>query len=139
MLGEGHPETLNTWGGLGRLQLSEHKFAEAERTPREALGRYEKTGPDSWERFNCQSLLGGSLEGQEKYAEAETLLISGHAGMLKRAAEIQFENRPLLWQAGERIVQLYEKWGKPDKAEEWREMLNKDREALAGLSAASKR
>jgi len=55
--------------------------------------------------------------------------LSPWRGRLKRRA----------WQAniGERIVQLYEKWGKLDRAEEWRELLDKDREALAGLSAAS--
>jgi hypothetical protein len=68
-------------------------------------------------------MLGRSLEGQGKFPEAEPLLISGYSGMLQRAAEIPFEERLALSQAGEQIVQLYEDWGKRDRAAEWRERL----------------
>ena len=42
--------------------------------------------PESWESYNCQSMLGGSLEGQKKYREAEPLLVSGYGGVIKRKA-----------------------------------------------------
>jgi tetratricopeptide (TPR) repeat protein/predicted Ser/Thr protein kinase len=139
VLGAVHPETLISWSGLGRLQLREHKYAGAEATLREALKGYDQAMPDSWERFNGQSMLGESLERQEKYAEAEPIAISGYAGMLKRAAEIPVQDRPLLSQAGGRIVQLYESWGKPEKAEGWRETLKKDQEAIAEVSVSPSR
>jgi hypothetical protein len=40
--------------------------------------------------------------------------------MAQREATIPFEDRLALAQAGERIVQLYESWGKPEKAAQWR-------------------
>jgi hypothetical protein len=79
--------------------------------------------PDSWERYNCQSMLGGSLEGQGKYAEAEPLLISGYGGMMRRTAAIPLEEQRVLAQAGERILHLYENWGRSAKAARWRERL----------------
>jgi tetratricopeptide (TPR) repeat protein/predicted Ser/Thr protein kinase len=123
VLGQVHPDTLNSWDGLGRLQLREHKYVEAEATLRDVLKGYEKVMPESWERYNCQSMLGGSLEGQKKYTEAEPLLISGYGGVMQREAAIPLKDRLVLSQAGERIVQLYENWEKPQKAAEWRDRL----------------
>jgi hypothetical protein len=48
---------------------------------RACLAIREKKLPDDWRRFNAQSLLGGSLLGQQKYAEAEPLLVQGYEGM----------------------------------------------------------
>ena len=44
--------------------------------------------PDDWSRFDTQSLLGDSLLGQKKYAEAEPLLLSGYEGLKAREARI---------------------------------------------------
>jgi len=121
VLGENHPETLNSWDSLGRLQLREHKYVEAESTLRDALRGYEKAMPDSWERYNCQSMLGGSLEGQAKFADAEPLLLSGYGGVTRRHATIPMQDRHILPEARERIVQLYEEWQKPEKALQWRQ------------------
>ena len=79
--------------------------------------------PESWESFNCESMLGGSLESQKKYTEAEPLLNSGYGGVMQREAAIPLENRRVLSEAGERIIQLYQNWEKPEKAATWRERL----------------
>jgi tetratricopeptide (TPR) repeat protein len=123
VLGENHPDTLSSLQNLGRLQLWQRKYGEAEFTLRRALTAYEKVMPDSWERYNCQSLLGGSIEGRREYSLAEPLLLSGYQGMIQRTDAIPLEDRRILLQAGERIVLLYQHWGKPLKAEEWREKL----------------
>jgi tetratricopeptide (TPR) repeat protein/predicted Ser/Thr protein kinase len=123
VLGEVHLDTLSSWDGLGRLQLREHKYVEAESTLRDVLKRYEKVMPGSWERYNCESMLGGSLEGQKKYLEAEPLLISGYEGVTQREGTIPLKDRRVLSETGERIVQLYENWEKPEKMSEWRERL----------------
>jgi hypothetical protein len=75
--------------------------------------------PDSWERYNCQSMLGGSLEGQAKFAEAEPLLLTGYVGVIRWQATIPIQERRVLSEARERIVQLYEEWQKPEKALQW--------------------
>ena len=79
--------------------------------------------PDVWTTFNTRSLLGGSLLGQGKYAEAEPLIVSGYEGMKAREAKIPAPSKPRLHQAAERVVRLYEAWGKPDKVREWRAKL----------------
>ena len=51
-------------------------------------GHSRKALPDDWRTFNARSLLGGSLLGQKKYAEAEPLLLSGYEGMKQREDKI---------------------------------------------------
>jgi hypothetical protein len=64
----------------------------------------------------CRAAQGG-------FAEAEPLLVDGYQGMLQQQAAIPFENRTGISQAGQRIVQLYEGWEKPEKAAVWRAKL----------------
>jgi tetratricopeptide (TPR) repeat protein len=123
VLGPMHPDTIGVIPFLGEVLLKQDKFAGAEALLREALHNYEKTAGTSWPQYWSQSLLGAALVGQSRYAEAEPLLVSGYQGLLQRRATIPFEDRPVSAQAGERIVQLYERWGKAEKAAEWREKL----------------
>jgi tetratricopeptide (TPR) repeat protein len=123
VLGEMHPFTLDSRRRLGRLQLREHKYPGADATLQSALRGYEKAMPESWERYDCLSMLGASLAGRKHYAEAEPLLLSGYQGMVERAGTIPFKDRPAIQQAGQSIVQLYESWAKPEKAAEWRQTL----------------
>jgi len=123
VLGPTHPDTISVTASLGEVRLQQKKYADAEALLRQARNNSEKMAADSWERYWSQNLLGASLAGQSQYAEAESLLVSGYQGMLQREAAIPLEDRPVLSQAGERIVQLYEKWEKPEKAAEWRERL----------------
>ena len=64
--------------------LDAGKYDEAEPVARECLALREKEIPDDWRTFNARSMLGGSLLGQKKYAEAEPLLLSGYEGMKQR-------------------------------------------------------
>jgi hypothetical protein len=80
----------------------------------------EQAEPDDWKTFNTQSLLGGVLLGQKKYAEAEPLLLAGYEGMEARQSTIPPQANPRLTEALERLVQLYEALDKPDEAAKWR-------------------
>jgi hypothetical protein len=52
------------------------------------------------------------------------MLINGYEGLREREARIPFLRRKKLpAEAGARIVELYEAWGKKDKAVEWRKRL----------------
>ena len=119
-LGADNPDTLETMTSLAEVRLKQQKYAGAEPLLREALAGYEKTDPDSWQRFQCQSLLGASLAAQDKYAEAEPLLLEGYGGMNRQIASIPFELRAEIVETSRRIIQLYESWGRPEKATEWR-------------------
>jgi len=77
-----------------------------------------KNRPDDWKGFRAESLLGASLAGQKKYAEAEPLLLEGFLGMLARKDGIAAPDRYHLQLAHQWLVQLYKDWGKPQKAAE---------------------
>jgi hypothetical protein len=65
--------------------------------------------------------LGASLAGQKRFEEAEPLLVSGREGMVQRKATVPADSLGLVVRAGQRIVELYESWGKLEKAAEWRQ------------------
>jgi tetratricopeptide (TPR) repeat protein len=125
--GPGHPEVAGALAQLGRNLLRQGKYAEAEPLLRESLAVRREKAPDDWRTFNTQSLLGGALLGRERYAEAEPLLRQGYEGMKRREAQIPTDGRPRLTEALERLVRLYEAWGKPDEAARWRKELGAHR------------
>src|SRR5262249_13962837 len=109
---------------LGLNLLHQQKWTDAETVLRECLPLREKTQPDAWNTFNTQSMLGGALLGQKKYADAEPLLLAGYAGLKERAAKIPPPGKIRLTEALERLVALYEATGKKDEAAKWRKELN---------------
>ncbi|HEV3167146.1 MAG TPA: serine/threonine-protein kinase, partial [Isosphaeraceae bacterium] len=121
-LGPENPDTLASMMSLSRAYLT-GRPAEAEPVLRQALAVFEKKNPEDWRTSEIRSLLGASLLGQKKYSEAEPLLLQGFEGLTARAAKIpaQARNRPA--EAGARLVDLYNAWGKAGKAEEWRKNL----------------
>jgi tetratricopeptide (TPR) repeat protein len=120
------PGELITRSGLtslGRLRLAEQRYSEAESLLREAGSGEGNQQLMMWDTCDRQSLLGASLLGQGKYAEAEPLLIEGYEGLRKLSPAISVDaNLP---EAGQRLVQLYTAWGKPEKAAEWRQRLER--------------
>ena len=103
------------------LRLSERKqWTEAEPLLREALAVRENGQPDAWSTFNTQSLLGGALLGQNKYADAEPLLLRGYEGMKAREKAIPPQAGTRLPEALDRLVELYAATNKPDEAARWR-------------------
>ncbi len=118
--GPADPWTASALVGLGSTLLQQKKWAEAEPVLRECLVIREKTMPEDWTTFNTRSMLGDSLAGQKNYAEAEPLLVSGYEGMKAREAKIPAVARVRIDEAIERLVKLYEAWGKPEKAAESR-------------------
>jgi non-specific serine/threonine protein kinase/serine/threonine-protein kinase len=119
VLGPDDPDTTSSKATLAGMWLLQRKYAETEPLIREALNDYEKL-PDGWERYLVQSMLGGSLVGQKKYADAEPLLLSGYQGIIERVATVPGNALSEVERAGDRILQLYQDWGKPEKAAEWR-------------------
>lgn len=119
VLGPEHPASRILLTSLGGLKLEERQYAAAERLLRQALAGIETAGSATWKRFYAASMLGQSLAGSGKYAEAEPLLLTGYRSLLERQATIPAENRAVLGQARGWIAQMYEHWGKPEQAAEW--------------------
>ena len=107
----------------GSMLLPEKKPAEAELKLRACLTIRQKIQPDDWTTFDTMSTLGEALLDQQKFAEAEPLLALGLRGHEATRGAIPPQDRPRLTRALERLVKLYEAWGKEDKAMRWRKEL----------------
>jgi len=127
------PEDPNLASSLDNLALvlrDEGKYVEAEGSTRECLDIRGKQMPDDWITFNTRSRLGADLLGQNKYADAEALLLSGYEGMKQREDKIPRDKMVRIREALERLVALYETWdkvapntGKADQGAGWREKI----------------
>jgi hypothetical protein len=89
-LGAQSAVTMEAAAGMVLAYLSQGKFAESESLAREAVEFDRKNRTDDWQRFRAESLLGASLAGQKKYAEAEPLLLDGYQGMAAGKTACQF-------------------------------------------------
>jgi tetratricopeptide (TPR) repeat protein len=119
------PQLAGQLAPMALSMLQAKAFAEAESLLRECLAIREKTQPDEWTTFNTNSMLGGALSGQKKYAEAEPLLLAGYEGMKQREAKIPPAGKVRLTEALERLVQVYEAMDKKDEAAKWRSEFEK--------------
>jgi tetratricopeptide (TPR) repeat protein len=121
---------------LARLRLARSAPEESEGLARRALAIRMDRHPDHWTRFDALSLLGASLAGQGKLAEAESMLLEAYNGLKERQERI-----PYLWrkkrpaEAAGRLVELYEALGKKDLADEWRKRVDLEAELPAEVFA----
>ena len=122
-LGPQNPDTIEDLSMLGLVHLQQQKYAEVESLLQELVVPSDKAAPDTWFRYLGHSIVGAALSAEKKYAEAERLLIDGYQGMTDRVATIPADSRPALGRAGEWIVELYQSWGKPERADEWSQRL----------------
>jgi hypothetical protein len=71
---------------------------------------------DNWLIANVDSLIGDCIRQRGQYADAEPFLTDSYAALSKAKGAPPDRVR----QARERIVKLYEAWGKNDLADKWR-------------------
>jgi eukaryotic-like serine/threonine-protein kinase len=117
VLPAGHAYVADSLLGLGETLIGKGAAKEAEPHLREALDLRRQALPrDHWLIGQAESVLGSSLSAQARYAEAEPLLLDGYERM--KAAPDTMPAR--MGQAADRIIRLYEAWGKPDQAAAWR-------------------
>ena len=102
--------------------LAARAYPEAEPVLRECLAIREKKEAEVWTTFNTQSMLGGALLGQKKYADAEPLLLMGYEGMKQREKSIPQQGIIRLPEALDRLIELYAATDKPDEAKKYQEL-----------------
>jgi hypothetical protein len=100
--------------------VAEGRFTQSEPLAREAQEFQLRTQPDNWQLFWAESLLGASLAGEKRYVEAEPLLLEGYRGMVERKDRMPVPKLRDIDSTHRWIVQLYQAWGKSDKAAEWK-------------------
>jgi serine/threonine protein kinase/tetratricopeptide (TPR) repeat protein len=137
-LGSDHPYTLGSQSNLARAYFDAGSFSKAESVARQCLAIREKVQPENWITFSTRSQLGDTLLAQKRYAEAEPLILQGYEGMKSREAKIPVPQRKRLVEAAERVVKLYEAWGKPEKAADWRKKLGLDATTPSAASRPEK-
>lgn len=123
LLGADHPDTLACRFELAATRLQQRKFAEAASLLRDYRSARSKQSPADWTTFHAQSLQGAALLAEKDFANAEPLLLGGYDGLKLHESQIPAESRSVLIDATRRLVQLYDGWGKKDKADEWRKKL----------------
>jgi serine/threonine protein kinase len=112
---------------LGRCLIHQGEHAEAIPILGECLEIKEKSQSGDWTTANARSLLGEALAGQRDFPAAELLLLDAQKALTERREKILPRDRDeILRDAIERLARLYEAWGKPDKAEEWRKTLGEN-------------
>jgi tetratricopeptide (TPR) repeat protein len=113
--------TASTIIGIGWTRLQQGRYDDAERSFRDAAGILTRGASDSWERHNTDAMLGASLAGQKRFADAEPLLLSGYEGMATRKPTVNpnMASRFTRATAGDAILQLYADWGKPEQRAAW--------------------
>ena len=98
--------------------------ADAEVILLQAVDEYARAAPDTWQRYDCQRMLGASLAGQKRYAEAEPMLLSQLRRHERLRATMPFHNRVNRVRSAESLVELYKSWGKSKEAVEWLAKVN---------------
>lgn len=101
--------------------LLEHgQYVAAESYLRESIEIRETAMFESWQVFHAHSLLGEALMGQQRMDSAEELLLECCSSLMARVDDIPRQSRHVLTQAHLRLVELYDAWDQPQKAEKWR-------------------
>jgi len=120
--------------------VAQERYAEAEPYLRHCWRIRELALPEGdWHTAHVMSVLGASLAGQEKFDQAEPLLLSGYNQMKDNTETIPDRLRDeRLRQSLDRIVRVYEAWdaaehgkGYAEKVAQWREKVPQEKAAEA--------
>ncbi len=87
---------------------------------RDVLARWMRADHNDWHTYEAATLLGRFLLLCKDYTGAETYLLQGYDGLKAREDSIPTRSRRRIAEAHARIVELYDAWGKPERAEGWR-------------------
>ncbi|HMP70559.1 MAG TPA: tetratricopeptide repeat protein [Pirellulaceae bacterium] len=116
------PQLAGQLAEFGLSLLEMNGYAAAEPLLRECLAIREKYQAEDWTTCETQSMLGGALLGQAKYAEAEPLLLKGYEGMKAREESIPPQATRYVTTALDRLIELYTLLDKPEEIEKYREL-----------------
>lgn len=124
-LGEGDSmEYARRLSLLGANLIKQQKWSDAEGVLRECLAICEKRQPKDWGTFAIQSMLGGTLSNQKKFAEAEPQLLQALQGLKAPTAKLPPQAKTYVTETLERLVALYQATGQAGEATKWSKELS---------------
>ncbi len=109
----GSPAKAGDLALLGRNLVKQGKGSEAESLLRECLAIRTKLSRDEWLRFNTMGLLGG-LAAQGSTPRPSRWWSGATKGSRPARAKIPAAGRFNLAEGAERVVRLFEAWGRPE-------------------------
>jgi eukaryotic-like serine/threonine-protein kinase len=126
-LGAAHVGVATVRGRLAGLLADFARAEEAEPLAREAVeALHGKLPTDHPDRAESESILGYCLVKLHRYEEAEPLLVNSCGVLQSKEPHRRRTQRALTG-----VLALYEAWGKPEKAKEWRAKLEAANTAAA--------
>jgi non-specific serine/threonine protein kinase/serine/threonine-protein kinase len=119
VLGPDHPDTAILLGAVGELLLETGRPGEAERLLLGALAiQRTALAPDSEDLAITQVAVGRCLAALRRFDEAEPLLLKSYGFLSAKYTGTRYAR-----ESKDALVSLYDAWGKPKKANEWRAKL----------------
>ena len=124
LLGDGNPELAIFLVTHAEALCRAQKPADGESFARQSLAIFRKGLPAGHPHIAvAESVLGGCLILSRRYMEAEPLVLGSYPVIEAKMGERSPETRKAL----QRIVALYDGWGKPDKAATYRGKLTREK------------
>jgi eukaryotic-like serine/threonine-protein kinase len=118
-LGKNHTETIAALGEMARLREAQGRLADAAELSRQTVDLAQQVKfNDDWQMALYRLDYGRYLTRMRQFPEAEKQLLEGLAG-LKTILGVEHQ---LSKKAAQRVVELYEAWGKPVQAAEYRSL-----------------
>lgn len=106
--------------GLRRLQQSNWEASES--VLQRCLDIRQRLQPEHWTVHNTEAMLGAALLGQQRYAEAEPLLLAGYEGMVRHQSELPSTADIGLTEALDRLIELYTAMGQSERQQFYRSL-----------------
>ncbi len=117
LMGDDHHQVAVSLNNLAKLLHARGDQAEAEQLIGEVLEIYRQgLPPGHWRIANAESIRGSVLAAGGRYREAEPQLVASYPVVRDAKGERSLYAREAL----ERLVTLYDAWGRPEKAAEYR-------------------
>lgn len=121
VLGQNHMETIAGLGETARLREAQGRLAESADLSRETIELAQQAKfKDDWQMGRYRLDYGRCLTRMRQFPQAEKQLIEGLAGL----KTILGADHQLSKKAAQLLVELYEAWGKPVQAAEYRTLLS---------------
>jgi len=135
LLGPEHPETLFSMISLAELHYKQGHFEQARSLQHQAIAVSRRVWPEgSWFTGAFLGEYGPTLIKLDRYQEAEVALMEAHE-MLTATRGADFERTISVTES---LAELYDEWGKPEKAAEYRAKLPAEQDAVASDLSADK-